>query len=76
MVKEVRAESPAHIMPQSLDKVLLHIVLSTKDWAPCLGNSVRPALHPENGNGILQEATKITEAEGVIAEKRKYLVRF
>ena len=32
-------------MPQSLDNVLLHIVFSTKDRTPCLGNSVRPALH-------------------------------
>ncbi len=32
-------------MPQSLDKVLLHLVFSTKDRFPCLGASVRPALH-------------------------------
>jgi putative transposase len=32
-------------MPQSLDNVLLHIVFSTKDRTPCLGNSVRPVLH-------------------------------
>ena len=32
-------------MPQSLDDVLLHLVFSTRDRFPCLGASVRPALH-------------------------------
>ena len=32
-------------MPQSLDNVLLHLVFSTKNRSPCLGASVRPALH-------------------------------
>jgi len=32
-------------MPQSLDNALLHLVFSTKDRFPCLGASVRPALH-------------------------------
>ena len=32
-------------MPQSLDNVLLHLVFSTKDRFPCLGASIRPALH-------------------------------
>jgi len=32
-------------MPQSLDNVVLHIVFSTKDRAPCLGGAVRPSLH-------------------------------
>jgi REP element-mobilizing transposase RayT len=32
-------------MPQSLDCVLVHLVFSTKDRAPCLDATVRPALH-------------------------------
>ncbi len=40
-----RAESPSHLMPQSLDNVLLHLVFSTRDRFPCLGKSVRHALH-------------------------------
>ena len=32
-------------MPQSLDNVLLHLVFSTRDRFPCLGASIRPALH-------------------------------
>lgn len=32
-------------MPQSLDNVMLHLVFSTKDRFPCLGASIRPALH-------------------------------
>lgn len=32
-------------MPQSLANVLIHLVFSTKDRAPCLTPSIRPALH-------------------------------
>ena len=32
-------------MPQSLDNVLLHLVFSTKDRFPYLGDDVRPVLH-------------------------------
>jgi len=32
-------------MPQSLDNVLLHLVFSTKDRLPCLGDSIRATLH-------------------------------
>lgn len=32
-------------MPQSLSRVIVHLVFSTKDRAPCLGPSVRPPLH-------------------------------
>lgn len=32
-------------MPQSLSLVIIHLVFSTKDRAPCLGPSVRPHLH-------------------------------
>lgn len=32
-------------MPQSLDKVLIHVVFSTKDRFGCLGKSLRPRLH-------------------------------
>ena len=42
---KIRAESPFHCMPQSLDNMVLHLVFSTKDRFPCLGASVRPALH-------------------------------
>ena len=32
-------------MPQSLSFILIHVVFSTKDRAPTLDTSVRPALH-------------------------------
>ena len=32
-------------MPQSLSKVILHIIFSTKDREPCLGLDVRPRMH-------------------------------
>lgn len=32
-------------MPQSLDKIILHIIFSTKDRLPLLDDSVRPSLH-------------------------------
>lgn len=32
-------------MPQSLSNILIHIVFSTKDRAPLLGPTTRPALH-------------------------------
>jgi REP element-mobilizing transposase RayT len=32
-------------MPQSLSFLLVHVVFSTKDRAPVLGDSIRPALH-------------------------------
>jgi REP element-mobilizing transposase RayT len=32
-------------MPQSLSLVIIHVTFSTKDRVPCLGASVRPALH-------------------------------
>ncbi len=32
-------------MPQSLDRIVLHIVFSTKNRDPCLGPDVRSALH-------------------------------
>ena len=32
-------------MPQSLDKILLHIIFSTKDREPSLDPSVRPSIH-------------------------------
>jgi putative transposase len=32
-------------MPQSLSKVILHIIFSTKNREPWLGSSVRPRMH-------------------------------
>ena len=32
-------------MPQSLSKVILHIIFSTKDREPWLGSDVRPRMH-------------------------------
>ncbi|MCX7003560.1 MAG: transposase [bacterium] len=32
-------------MPQSLSFLLIHVVFSTKDCAPILGATIRPALH-------------------------------
>ena len=32
-------------MPQSLSRVIVHLVFSTKDRTPCLGPSMRPPLH-------------------------------
>jgi len=34
-------------MPQSLDKVLLHLIFSVKDRCPCLNASIRPTLHAD-----------------------------
>jgi len=31
-------------MPQSLSKIIVHIVFSTKNHAPCLSNDIRPGL--------------------------------
>jgi len=32
-------------VPQSLSLIIVHVTFSTKDRVPCLGASVRPALH-------------------------------
>jgi len=32
-------------MPQSLSKVILHIIFSTKNREPCLDSNVRPRMH-------------------------------
>ena len=52
-------------MPQSLDNVLLHLVFSTKDRFPCLGASIRPALHAYLATVARNADCECTRAGGV-----------
>ena len=49
-------------MPQSLSYLLTHIVFSTKDRAPVLDLSIRPALHQAS---FTDELKRLLEKNGV-----------
>lgn len=52
-------------MPQSLDNILLHLVFSTKNRVPCLGASVRPALHAYHATVVRSTGCECPRAGGV-----------
>ncbi|MGA0333603.1 MAG: IS200/IS605 family transposase [Kiritimatiellia bacterium] len=52
-------------MPQSLSKILLHIVFSTKDRAPCLTTNLRPALHAYMATLARNQGCECYRANGI-----------
>ncbi|MCX7003558.1 MAG: IS200/IS605 family transposase [bacterium] len=62
-------------MPQSLSFLLIHVVFSTKDRAPILGATIRPALH-----AYLATVARNTDCEcyrvGGVADHVHLAVRF
>jgi len=58
------------VMPQSLSKVIIHIIFSTKDREPWLGLDVRPRMHAYLATVCRDLGAEVVRVGGVAAANR------